>query len=287
MLFVSGTKRSGTSMWMLALKSAGLPILGEAFPRGWERSIKDANPDGFFESLYREGVYWRTNPHPSTGRYIFEPEVRGFGCKVFVPGLIRTEHAYIERVIANVREWREYEASLRRLKSMESGKTHPDLPELISMPAALEWWMENFALVRDLSIRRYPYSLQSYDQVLATPEPFVLRALAGIAGPEGGALDLAAAAESIKPENRTQHAVDSTSIEPQLARVFDDLYAAVEAGKGFSSPFLKTLNETNKQLLPRLRDEQQKVARSHQAHAAARKKLGKTVPGKGIEGLPA
>ena len=32
MIFVSGTKRSGTSMWMQVLRAAGLPVLGEAFP---------------------------------------------------------------------------------------------------------------------------------------------------------------------------------------------------------------------------------------------------------------
>ena len=218
MLFVSGTKRSGTSMWMQVLRAAGLPILGEAFPRGWDKSIKDANPDGFFESLFREGVYWRTNPNPSTGRYIFDHEVVNYGCKVFVPGLIRTERAFIQKVIANVREWREYEASLARLQALEAEKRHPELPEVLSIPAPLEWWMENFALVRDLSIRHYPYALQSYDQVLAGPEAYVRRALDDISG-----ADIEAAVSAVKPENRTQASVESQTVEPRLAKVFDEL----------------------------------------------------------------
>lgn len=284
MLFVSGTKRSGTSMWMQVLRAAGLPVLGEAFPRGWDKTIKDANPDGFFESLYRDGVYWRTNPHPSTGRYLFEKEVRGYGCKVFVPGVIRTELAFIERVIANVREWREYESSLARLKAMEEGKRDPRLPELVAMPAAFEWWMENFALVRDLSIRRYRYCLSTYSQVLADPGPFVRIALEGIEG-----VDLDAAVSAIKPENQTQSKVESETVEPKLARVFDDLYAAVEAGKGFSSALLSTLNETNRSLLPHLHEIQGKVAHSHQAHTAARRAIkdkGAKKKGPGVKGLP-
>ena len=286
MLFVSGTKRSGTSMWMQVLRAAGLPVLGEAFPRGWDKTIKDANPDGFFESLYRDGVYWRTNPHPTTGRYLFEKEVRGYGCKVFVPGVIRTELAFIERVIANVREWREYESSLARLKAMEDGKRNPRLPELVAMPAALEWWMENFALVRDLSIRRYPHCLSTYSQVLADPAPFVRRALEGVEGVEGVNLD--AAVSAIKPESQTQSEGESETVEPKLAKVFDDLYAAVEAGKGFSSALLSTLNETNRSLLPRLHEIQGKVAQSHQAHAAARRATkDKGAPKRtGVKGLP-
>ena len=35
MIIVTGTKRSGTSMWMQILAAAGLPVFGEAFPRSW------------------------------------------------------------------------------------------------------------------------------------------------------------------------------------------------------------------------------------------------------------
>ena len=46
MIFVSGTKRSGTSMWMQVLQAAGLPILGKAFSRnGGTSPLRDANPD--------------------------------------------------------------------------------------------------------------------------------------------------------------------------------------------------------------------------------------------------
>ena len=86
MIFVSGTKRSGTSMWMQVLQAAGLPILGKAFPRNWGTGpLRDANPDGFYETLLRNGIYYATNPHPRTGKY-FLPEqvdvsvnVEGFG----------------------------------------------------------------------------------------------------------------------------------------------------------------------------------------------------------------
>lgn len=257
MILVSGTKRSGTSMWMQVLAAAGLPILGAAFPRGWDRTIRDANPDGFFESILREGIYYRTNPHPVTGDYFLPEHVDGYAVKVFVPGVVRTERAYIGHLVANVREWREYEASIRRLYAMELAslrERRPDAPEPETFPPAYEWWMENFALVRDISLRKYPARLFAYDRVLAAPEPVVRDVLAWI-----GAGDVDAALAAIKPDRRTQHRPTSDTVEPALARVFDDLYAAVADGKGFSRALLTSLNETNLRLLPQLLETQRRV----------------------------
>ena len=76
MFIVTGTKRSGTSMWMQILIAAGLPIIGEAFPMRWEQTIKAANPEGFYESHLRRGIYYRTNPHPKTAAYLFPEQVQ-------------------------------------------------------------------------------------------------------------------------------------------------------------------------------------------------------------------
>ena len=76
MIIVTGTKRSGTSMWMQILIAAGFPHIGEAFPMRWEQTIKAANPDGFFESHLRRGVFYKTNPHPKTGAYLFPEQVQ-------------------------------------------------------------------------------------------------------------------------------------------------------------------------------------------------------------------
>ena len=173
MIIVTGTKRSGTSMWMQILIAAGLPAFGEAFPRKWEKTIKDANPDGFYESILRRGIYWATNPHPRTGDYFFPEQVENHIVKVFIPGLVRTDRAYIGHVVATMRHWREYEASLNRLYAMEdesrkaAGKDGPPPPRI---PPVLEWWMENFSLVRDIVTRRYRVHVQSYDGLLRDPE---------------------------------------------------------------------------------------------------------------------
>ena len=248
-------------MWMQVLAAAGLPVLGQAFPRGWDRTIREANPEGFFESILREGIYYRTNPHPTTGDYFLPEHVDGYAVKVFIPGVIRTERAYIGHLIANVREWREYEASIERLYAMELAHQRERDPEATApeyFPPAYEWWMENFALVRDISLRRYPARLQAYDQVLDAPERVIRETLEWI-----GRGDVEAAVAAVKPEHRTQRRPESSAaIDPALARVFDDLYGAVAAGEGFSKALLATLNETNRRLLPQLVELQRRVIAS-------------------------
>lgn len=302
MLFVSGTKRSGTSMWMQVLRAAGFPVLGKAFPRNWETSLRDANPDGFYESILREGVYFATNPHPVTGKYFLPEHVEGYVVKVFIPGVVRSERAYISQMIANIRAWREYEASILRLYAIEDAARPGAIEDAarpgaikdaarpgevlapFRFPPALEWWMENFALIRDLSLRRYPARLQAYDEVVARPEQIIPEVLAWI-----GSGDVDAAIAAVKPENRTQ--VDpgvSDSVEPELARVFDDLYEAVRDAKPISGALLATLNKTNLALLPRLHELKVQVIRSQREFAAQQRRAKPAKVGAGLEidGLP-
>jgi hypothetical protein len=284
-IFVSGTKRSGTSMWMQVLRAAGIPVLGEAFPRNWGKApLRDANPDGFYESILRQGVYFATNPHPVTGKYFMPEDVEGYAVKVFIPGVIRSERAFITHLVANIRSWRAYESSLHRLYGLEDqGRPNrPDMDpaEAVRFPAALEWWMENFALVRDISLRKFPFRMQTYDDVLARPGPIVASVLEWIGHVSQS--DIEAAVAAVKPQNRTQvDSGESESVEPELARVFDDLYAAIAEGKGFSGALLRTLNETNQTLLPRLTKLQQEVA-AYQIREASKHKR-KPEP---IVGLP-
>ncbi|MBK8234375.1 MAG: hypothetical protein KBB21_10910 [Nannocystaceae bacterium] len=261
MIVVSGTKRSGTSMWMQVLAAAGLPVLGQQFPRNWEQSLKQVNPDGFYESILRQGVYYRTNPHPVTGKYFLPEQVAGYAVKIFVPGVVRTERAYIERLVANIREWREYEASILRLYAIEREHDlarNPNAPEPVVFPPAFEWWMENFALVRDISIRRYPARLQTYDQVLADPAKVIAATMEWI-----GVGDVEAAVAAVKPEHRNFVRPESDSIEPRFAKVFDDLYAAIADGGTLSGTLLDTLNRTNREMLPKLVELQTAVAKYH------------------------
>jgi hypothetical protein len=251
LLIVTGTKRSGTSLWMQILIAAGFPAFGEAFPGQWRDTLANANVDGFYESLLREGIYYETNPHPRTGDYFFPEQVDWHCVKVFIPGLIRSDRAYIGHVIATVREWREHEASLTRLRGLESaqrakerreGETGEPPPRLAP---ALEWWSENFALIRDISIRRYPVHVQTYDGLLQDPERVIGRTLGWL-----GRGDVQRACAQVRSERRNFNRPSSDTMEPTIAAVFDALYAALERGTPLSPSFLEKLNETNDRLAP-------------------------------------
>jgi hypothetical protein len=170
------------------------------------------------------------------------------------PDVLRSERGYIEHVVANLRPWREYEASVNRLWKLEDEAREPGFPAPPRFPPALEWWVENFSLVRDLHRRRWSGLLQTYPQVLADPERFIARALKAI-----GSGDLAKAVAAVKPENRTQRVVTSDSIEPELAIAFDDLYGAVEEGR-IGDTLVDHLEATHRKLVPRLRKLQTDMA---------------------------
>jgi hypothetical protein len=264
MLIVTGTKRSGTSLWMRLLIAAGLPAFGEAFPGEWEQKFRSANPEGFFESLLREGIYYATNPHPTTGDYFFPEQVEWHCVKVFIPGLVRTDRAYIGRVVASVREWRQHAASLGRLHALEddelrrAGRQPPP-----RMPAALEWWAENFALVRDVSIRRYAVHVQSYDGLMADPERTVGNVLAWL-----GRGDARAAIAAVSVERRSEARPDVTGVDADVAEVFDEFYAALDRAAGLSVALLTKLNETNAKLAPSIR-EHEELLRAHRQSLGA------------------
>jgi hypothetical protein len=286
MIIVTGTKRSGTSMWMQILGAAGLPLFGEAFPRDWGRTLRDANPEGFYESILRQGIYWRTNPHPRTGAYFFPEQVQRHAVKVFIPGLVRTDRAYIGRVIASVRPWREYCRSLRRLWAMEDAvlaERHPGRTPPPRLSPALEWWTENYMLIRDVAIRRYPVHLQSYDGLLADPEGVLARTFAWL-----GFGDATAALAAVKPERRTQrhgaslageapspdaHAPapedpDERELDPAVIEVFDRLYHTVHTGQPVRPELLAALNATQVALSPRVVEQQRAVQRAQRRQRA-------------------
>lgn len=260
MILVTGTKRSGTSMWMQILDAGGFPIIGKAFLGMWADSIREANPRGFFESPYRQGVFYATNPDPRTGRYLRPDETRRHAVKVFVPGVIRTDIAYIDKVIATMRPWQVYVRSVCRLYALEDAH-HATLPEeernkaraavargRPRIPPEVEWWFEHYELVRDVATRRYPIHLTSYERVLEAPEAEIRKVFAWLGGG-----DVAAAASRVAPElHRSQHgeAVDCVLPDDTVA-LMDTLYARVHAERGLDEGLIRAMNEHQERIVLR------------------------------------
>ena len=157
----------------------------------------------------------------------------------------------------------------RSIAAIEDAARHPGgaAPEFRpGMPAVYEWWLENFSLVRDITLRRYPARLLSYANVLADPEATIAAVLEWI-----GRGDLGAALTAVKPEHRTQdRPASTTTLAPEDARAFDDLYAAVADGTIFASnALLKQLSATNQRLLPELSQLQARALQAEIEHARA------------------
>lgn len=255
MIVVTGTKRSGTSMWMQVLGAAGFPVIGDAFPSYWGEGMREANPQGFYESHLRRGIYYRTNPDPRTGAFLHPRATKEHVVKVFIPGVVRSDLAFLHRVLATMRHWRDYGPSLRRLYSLEDHhiETAPlepgESPEQRAaaleaarrcrgtLPPAIDWFFETFDLIRDVSTRRYAFHLVPYERLLADPEAEIARALTWI-----GRGDLKAASAVVDARSAGRRAHEDEGIEPHFADFFDELYATVLARGSLSRSMVERMN---------------------------------------------
>ncbi len=260
MIIITGTKRSGTSMWMQILKASGLNVVGREFPGNWGDTIRDANKRGFYESGLRRGIYYQTNPDPESGRYMPAHKTRDLAVKVFVPGLIRSERAYLYRVIASMRPWREYASSLRRLYALEDdAKREAEGEDVVlqrRMDPVLEWWLENFTLIRDMVTRRYPFHMISYDRALRDPDS-VMKTLQW-----AGAPDPASGAAAIDATQRTRSGITDDAETHEFADLFDELYEHADSEKPLVADFIIRLNEAHTALVEAIESERRAVVAS-------------------------
>ncbi|MGC6507640.1 MAG: hypothetical protein ACON4U_04445 [Myxococcota bacterium] len=283
MVVVTGTKRSGTSLWMQILIAAGLDYIGSPYLGKWEKSIKSANPNGFFESILRKGIFYATNPHPKTGVYLHPNQHQKTAVKVFIPGLVKSDHAFLNRVIGTIRPWREYTQSLRRLYSMErqyiaqieSNAEKPFSPlELweLNQPLlhpALEWWKENYALILDFSKRRYAFNLSSYVKLQEDPASVVNPVLEWIGEPPMNDFS-----GLVNPQHRTQKwsEVTDSPLTSKQEMVFDELHSVFYRGEPLSKSMVEMLNQMDDELYP-LIEEGTKALKSKKLRALQEKGL--------------
>ena len=253
MIVVSGTKRSGTSMWMQVLRSAGFRPIGRAFPGKWGETIADANPDGFYESRFRSGIFHATNPLPETGAYVHPEASREAVVKIFPFGVRKTHRAFLHRLVLTMRPCAAYIRSRERLYSMEN-ESRPDhvreqVEPVAYVPAYLEWFFENITLLGDVRLRKLEHRLVTYDRALREPE-----AVGEIIDWLGG--DVEAALAEIRGERQTQVAEweESSDVPPAMREVFDALYQSFDDGGRPDAALSKALRRIHAELLPRFRD---------------------------------
>ncbi|MCB9744127.1 MAG: hypothetical protein H6741_16140 [Alphaproteobacteria bacterium] len=223
MILVTGTGRSGTSLWMQILEAAGLPVLGEAFPERYTPGLEAANPRGFHETCLIHGINFSTNPHPLTGAYLDPAQTKDWAVKVLSFGLHRTEKVYLDRVLLTVRSWRSFGPSLERLIALEGG-----LPDTETPPdPALYWFSELHACLQDAWRRGYPLHTVSFERCLSEPHTVIPEVLTWLERPA----DLAAAVAVVEPRLSDAREDPREDLPAHWTQTFDDLYAQLAAGR--------------------------------------------------------
>lgn len=260
MIVVTGTHRSGTSLWMQVLRAAGLPVLGERFPRKFS-GLSALNPEGFWETRLRMGINFLSNPDPATGIYLAPDATRDHVVKIFVQGLVRSDLAYLDHVLATLRPWREHSLSMARLIAAEEApllasgapealaKLEQRRSRLPQHPPVVEWWTQLYALVLDLAIRRYPHRIVTFGRLLRDPAREVAAALAWLGDGEPEP-----AVAAVRPELRSFHAPvldPPDGVDEEMIAVFDAVYAAFDEERTLEPALLRRMNETQRRVRAR------------------------------------
>ncbi len=244
MIVVTGSMRSGTSLWMQILAQAGFPVIGDAFPAHWDATLRARNPRGFYESQLVEGVYHATNPHPESGAFLHPVATRMHAVKVFVPGLLRSDWAFLHRVIGTIRPWRVVAHSRA---AMPHG-----MRATVDVSPALTWWLENYALVRDILVRGYPAHVVSYERLLQDPDREVREALAWVTQGTDIAINAEAAVAAVDPALSRSMPDENVAhdLDPRHVAVMDALYDHIHFGRAMTPAFVTELNTVDAELRP-------------------------------------
>ena len=151
--------------------------------------------------------------------------------------------------------------------------TQEELSVLISSPLhpVLEWWSENYLLIRDYSIRRYPFHCLAYDLLLNRPEdqippilswlgqdlPTDLTQRGGFKFPEPHTLDIDAGIAAVLPNTQTQKRTSlehlSFPFDAKTEQIFDDFYECFTKDCQLPASLIKDLNQCDKVLQPQIK----------------------------------
>ncbi len=229
MIVATGPGPSTGSTWVDVLRGAGVPILGEALPEGWSESTRADVRPAYFAALREQGVYYKTNPDPFTQGYLEAAESAPFATAMKTEAVLRTERAYLDRVVAAMPHFRSVAAGGGELESV------------------LLWWSDHFLLLRDAATRRYPLRLVS-DEALARDPETTARSVLSFLGVEP--TDEAFARARAAPPSVALDEPPEIELPDTILDVFEELHRRVDRDEGFDRSFLEHLYAVNEALTP-------------------------------------
>lgn len=240
MVVVTGMPRSGTSVWLQVLVRAGVRVDGAAFPAGWE-ALAAANPGGFYEGGFRHGAVGDAAPW------------RGVAVKMFIPGVIRTDRAWLERVLCTVRPWGAQSASLLRLRALEDARLADEGPGAVARAWAergglapeVEWFLQHVALLRDVRRRALPLRFVGLHVLTSNPAvgaPALRWLVPGLAADR-----VEQALELVRRSAETPDLPDGV-FTPAQAVVARDLFRLLTAGGPMTAGLWRDVEATDRDL---------------------------------------
>jgi hypothetical protein len=234
---------------MRILVDAGLPAIGERFPPDLDPRLRRLNPEGFWESDLVAGIYWETNPHPRLGSYLAPQDTQRHAVKVFLPGLMRTDVAFIDACILTMRPCAAHVASAARLAQALPADPGDELHPV------LEWWLGYYGAIRDIAVRRYRAHVVTLDAVRRDPEREVGDVLVWLGGSRSASaaslvrrLDAPGAAPDLR--GGLAAAQLPAGVEPEDLSLFDELYDYVDRERPLELAFIERLDALHRRLQP-------------------------------------
>ena len=235
-------------MWMQILLAGGFKVVGQKFFSQWEETFRDANPGGFYESVFRRGLLNDSPQFPSNS-----------AIKIFPPGLARTPIDRIDYVIATVRDVREFVRSRERFWAMEDAAAAASkIPEAarrkrpVRHNLALEWWQHNMLLLLDSRARRYPIKWIAYDSTVHNAGLVVSSTFQWL-GAEN--VNVTAGVRAVEQAHRTQQVLfnapftaDDAGIPNFPVELCREFYQHVRSRRPFSDDFVHELMQADSTL---------------------------------------
>lgn len=207
MIVVASAQRVDSLHLAFALHESGLSVLGANAPTSHAELLE---PTSWWDDPFNAGVFFETNPHRSSGRYL-HPEPTASSVVVMSPeGVTMSDPAYLDRVIVVVRPWR-------------------------TSKAPLEWLSTIYDQLADSALRRYPTWIRVAEHLCREPHR-ASQELVSFVGEDIALTYVEAALAEL--QTRPELRVDDPN-----ALILDEVYGALREGTGLSDALVARVNE--------------------------------------------
>ena len=228
---------------MSMMNEAGFPVLGSKFPLNWEEKRTEKNKDLEFPQNPSETGFWEDmnivdNGCNNVTMNINPENLKDHAAKIFFSGMIKTDLAYIDKVILCIRDCKSYTSSWEKVLSFNL-KENNKKTEKYPYPIGTEFVCKYSILLKDYVKRKYKMIVIDYDQMLNDPEKICTNLKSFIGS---GRFDLS---KNLIDKKFNNHSNVSCSEKDEFAPGFfdfaDNMHNSLKNGN-ISAQFLENIN---------------------------------------------